>query len=231
MGYGAILARLRKEKGYTQPEVAGYISKRSAKPYSYKMVSHWENEVSSPPVEQFLLMCECYGVKDIQATFRGVDTEFKNLSKLNALGRARAGEYISMLMGNPLFSAFESTDGAEAPPRMIRLYDVPVAAGAGMFLDSDAYEDIEADETVPEDADFAVKVRGDSMEPRFVDGQVIFIRKQQALDVGDIGIFELNGDSYVKKLGHGELISLNARYGPIKIHEFDSVHIFGKVVG
>jgi phage repressor protein C with HTH and peptisase S24 domain len=50
------------------------------------------------------------------------------------------------------------------------------------------------------------------------------------LDVGEIGIFELNGDAYVKKLGHGEFISLNPKYKPISIHEFDSIHVFGKVI-
>ena len=230
MNYGAILARLRKEKGYTQSEAAEYISRFSGKPYSFKMVSHWENGVSSPPVEQFLLLCEYYGVRDIQGTFRGADTGFRNLSKLNALGKSRAEEYISMLLANPPFSESEN-DRTAAARGMIRLFDTPVAAGSGMFLDGDSWTELEADETVPEDADFAVRVRGDSMEPRFVDGQVIFIKKRRSLEIGEIGIFELNGDSYVKKLGRGELLSLNPRYEPIKIREFDSFNVFGRVVG
>jgi SOS-response transcriptional repressor LexA len=231
MSYGNILARLRKENGYTQPEVAEYISRYSEKPYSNKMVSHWEKGVSSPPVEQFLLLCELYSVRDILGTFCGVDTQYRNLSKLNPLGKSRVEEYIAMLSGNPMFSESGSGFVSELPRKYIRLYDVPVAAGAGTFLDSDAYEDFEIDETVPDDADFAVKVSGDSMEPRFIDGQIIFIKGQQTLEVGEIGIFELNGDSYVKKLGYGEFVSLNSRFEPIRIQEFDSIHIFGKVVG
>ena len=84
---------------------------------------------------------------------------------------------------------------------------------------------------MPEDADFAVRVSGDSMMPRFVDSQIIFIREKQWLDIGDIGIFALNGESYVKKLGSGELISLNPSYEPIKLRESDSFYTFGKVVG
>jgi len=230
MSYGAILARLRKEKGLTQPQVAEYISRFSDKPYSFKMVSHWEKGVSLPPVEQFLLLCELYSVKDIQGAFRHADTEYRNLTKLNTLGKSRVEEYISMLSSNPLFSEAESMV-MELPKRYIRLYDVPVAAGTGTFLDSDACEEIAVDETVPKNADFAVKVSGDSMEPRFIDSQIIFIKGQQTLEIGEIGIFELNGDAYVKKLGHGEFVSLNPQYKPIKIREFDSLHIFGKVVG
>jgi len=230
MSYGNILAKLRKKKGYTQPAVAEYISRYSKKPYSYKMVSHWEKGVSSPPVEQFLLMCDLYEVKDIQGTFRGVDAEYRNLSKLNSLGKSRVEEYIALLSSNPLFSESESVV-MEKPPRYMKLYDVPVAAGSGEFLDSDAFEEIEVDDTVPDNADFAVRVSGDSMEPRFIDGQIIFIKEQQMLEVGEIGIFSMNGDSYLKKLGRGEFISINPLYDPIEISEFDSVHVFGKVVG
>ena len=230
MTYGAILKRLRKEKGYTQHEVAEYISHFSEKPYSFKMVSHWENGVSSPPVVQFLLLCEFYGVKDIQGTFRGTNTELRSVAQLNALGKNRVVEYIMMLSVNPLFSESEIVF-AEQPKKYIRLYNIPAAAGAGSYLDNESYEDFKVDSTVPRDVDFAVRVSGDSMEPRFIDGQVIFIKEQQTLNVGEIGVFGLNGDSFVKQLGQGEFLSLNPRYQPIRIHDFDSIRIFGKVVG
>ena len=204
MSYAKELARLRREKGYTQTEVADYVSRFAEKPYSVKAVSRWENGDSMPPVDLFLLLCEHYGVKDIQATFRGSDKEFRNLSQLNELGKSRVEEYIGMLMGNPLFSDSENADEEERPISYLRLYDIPVAAGTGSFLDSDDYEELEIDETIPDEADFAVKVSGNSMEPRFVDKQIIFIMEQSTLDIGEIGIFSVNGDAFVKKLGQGE---------------------------
>jgi len=186
-----------------------------------------------PPVENFLLMCELYGVGDIQAAFRDLTGEYRGYGKLNALGKSRVEEYVSLLSGNPLFAeAWNDTENDRTKPlRVIRLYSIPVAAGTGFYLDSDDYEDFEIDKTVPKEADFAVKVSGDSMTPRFVDGQIVFIKGQQTLDIGDIGIFALDGDSYIKRLGHGELLSLNSRYRPIKIHEHSSFRVFGKVVG
>jgi SOS-response transcriptional repressor LexA len=230
MNYGNILARLRKEKGFTQIKVTEHVNRYSNNAISNKMVSHWENGVSSPSIEQFLLLCELYSVKDIQGTFRGIDTEYRNLSKLNALGKSRVEEYISMLSDNQIFSETESIV-SESPRRYIRLYNVPVAAGSGVFLDSDAYEEFEVDDTVPDNASYAVKVSGNSMEPRFLDGQIIFIKEQPSVNVGEIGIFSINGDAYVKKLGHGEFLSLNPLWEPIKITEYDSIHTFGKVVG
>ncbi|MDR1765908.1 MAG: helix-turn-helix domain-containing protein, partial [Lachnospiraceae bacterium] len=70
MGFGAVLKDLRKRKGYTQDQVAEYISSHGGKHCIFKTVSHWESGVSSPSVEQFLLMCELYDVGDIQDTFR-----------------------------------------------------------------------------------------------------------------------------------------------------------------
>ena len=298
MAYSDTLAKLRKDKGYTQADVAAFLSERSARTYTFKNISHWETGVSLPPIEQFLLLCELYGARDIQETFRGLRTELREMALLNPLGVSRAREYIAMLSQTPLFARFETRTDSEAvsetlsqagdvscgkvgfesevlsqagypsrmeadyesealsftseglsdsgefalsrsdtfapapaPQRFIRLYDIPAAAGYGSFLDSDAYEDFEVDKTVPTEADYAVRVSGDSMTPRFVDGQIAFVKEQRSLDVGDIGVFGLDGDAYIKRLGHGELISLNKLYKPIQIQDFQSFHIFGKVVG
>jgi len=231
MRYSETLARLRKERGLTQTEVADYLNKHADKKYGKANISSWEKGAALPPIHQFLLLCELYGAKDIQETFRGVENDYRGLPKLNALGKSRVEEYIATLLFNPLFVESEDENYPESMIRTIKLYDIPVAAGSGEFLDSDAYEDLEVDDTVPNDADFAVRVSGDSMEPRFAHGQVVFIRKQNVLEVGDIGIFSRNGDAYIKKLGQGELVSLNPRYLAIQISESDVLHIFGKVVG
>jgi len=229
MRYSDILSRLRKERGLTQADAASFISKYSDRMFTNKNISSWETGFAMPPIEQFLLLCELYGVRDIQDTFRGVRPEYRSLKKLNALGRSRVEEYIAMLSGNSLFA--EADDGLKLPRRVIKLFDIPAAAGTGSFLDSDSYEDFEADETVPPDADYAVKVSGDSMTPRFVDGQIVFVKEQQVLEVGDIGIFALDGDSFIKKLGRGKLVSLNPRYSPLTIHDYSAFYILGKVVG
>ena len=90
---------------------------------------------------------------------------------------------------------------------------------------------IEVDNTVPAMADYAVRVSGNSMVPRFVDQQIIFIHGQPTLDEGEIGIFYLNKDTYIKKLGKGSLISINPEYDPIPIGDNDEFRVFGKVVG
>ena len=115
--------------------------------------------------------------------------------------------------------------------RLLRLYDIPVSAGLGNYLDDGTYKMIEVDNTVPSLADYAVRVSGNSMMPRFVDQQIIFIHEQSVLEEGEIGIFYLNNNTYLKKLGKGVLISLNPEYEPIKITDYNDFRVFGKVVG
>jgi len=115
--------------------------------------------------------------------------------------------------------------------RSLRLYDISVSAGCGNYLDNSDYEMIDVDNTVPVNADYAVRVVGDSMMPRFVDKQIIFIHEQASLDEGEIGIFCLNNEAYLKKLDKGHLVSLNPKYPPIPVKDFDDFKIFGKVVG
>jgi DNA-binding XRE family transcriptional regulator len=115
--------------------------------------------------------------------------------------------------------------------RILRLYDKPVSAGLGNYLEDGSYGMIEVDNTVPSLADYAVKVSGNSMMPRFVDQQIIFIHVQSVLDEGDIGIFSLNNEIYLKKLGKKCLISLNPEYAPIQFHDYDDFRVFGRVVG
>ena len=116
----------------------------------------------------------------------------------------------------------------------LRLYDARVSAGHGNFLDSDYYTMIEVPSEDAKGADFAVTVSGDSMEPVFHDHDMVYVHQQETLDDGEIGIFSLNDNAYIKKLkndGDGTfLISLNQKYDPIPVClDRDDFRIFGKV--
>ena len=107
----------------------------------------------------------------------------------------------------------------------------PVSAGFGDELED--YEQWEKASVplTPESrkADFILVVDGDSMEPKFNNGDYILVRKQPAVDIGQIGIFGVDGKGYVKKYGGDKLISLNKKYPDIPLNE-DS-RCFGLVLG
>ena len=110
----------------------------------------------------------------------------------------------------------------------IPYYDYPASAGTGIPLEADDHSLIEIPEGM--DVSCAVRVSGDSMEPRFFDGDIVLVREQQNLDFGDIGVFILNGEGYIKRYSKNGLESLNKKYSVIRISEDDDCKLFGRVI-
>ena len=107
----------------------------------------------------------------------------------------------------------------------------PASAGSGQLLsDGDGFETIEL-ENVPPEADFALRVRGDSMEPEYFDNDIVFVKKDIMVGYGQTGVFILNGEGFLKQLRDGVLLSLNPKYAPITIGEFDEFRAVGRVIG
>ena len=117
--------------------------------------------------------------------------------------------------------------------RSIGLYDMPVSAGVGEFLaDATRVEDI----SIPDDprtaeADYALRINGDSMEPKYRSGDIILIQTADTVEEGELGVFVLDGSGYFKKYGGDHLISLNPKYAPIPLKDFEDVACCGRVVG
>lgn len=85
------------------------------------------------------------------------------------------------------------------PRHRIPHYFVPSAAGISAPLDNDDYEMILVDDSVPYDADFAVDIQGDSMSPFIHDGDMVFVKRDCKLNIGDVGIFCVDGAMYCKQ--------------------------------
>jgi repressor LexA len=89
------------------------------------------------------------------------------------------------------------------------LYNIPVSAGNGEWLSEGHEYELISLENVPPEADFCLKVHGDSMEPMYSDGDIVFIKSNVIVESGQIGIFYLNNEGYLKMLQGNKLISLN----------------------
>lgn len=116
--------------------------------------------------------------------------------------------------------------------RRVLLYDLPVSAGTGVFLDDSASTEIFIpDAPRTKEADFALRISGDSMEPKYHSGDVLLVQNCESVEEGELGIFSLDGAGYFKKYGGDRLISLNPAYPPIMLKDFVHAACFGKVVG
>ncbi|MDE7281533.1 MAG: helix-turn-helix domain-containing protein [Ruminiclostridium sp.] len=110
--------------------------------------------------------------------------------------------------------------------------DLPVSAGTGVYLHDDYAEQIKVpinDET--RRANYALRVKGDSMEPRFYDGDIVLVETQPSVKVGEIGIFIYDGEAYIKEFGEDRLISLNPKYPDKRITDFNIFYCKGLVIG
>ena len=111
-----------------------------------------------------------------------------------------------------------------------------VAAGHGTFQEDNLHMEVKLrTEDVPESYDTIAKVAGDSMEPLIEDNDLLFIKVTSQVDINSIGIFQINGKNFVKKLkrdydGSWYLQSLNSGYEEIHLSENDDIRTIGEVV-
>ena len=126
-----------------------------------------------------------------------------------------------------------SYEAEETPEEyFVKYYDMPASAGTGVQLDDEPYQYLKVPETPTTlRADFAIRVSGDSMEPKYYDGDILLVESAIDIEIGEIGIFVLNGAGYVKKKGRKGLISLNENYNDIDVKEYDNCKCVGKVIG
>ena len=230
MRFGEILAARRKERGLSQMELAERLTALGCE-VSNQAVSKWEKDMTLPNARQFLLLCEALEIADIRGEFS--EGRSGLLSGLNAEGRRRAQDYIQLLRESGRY-ALRPAEREVLPLRRLPLYSLAVSAGTGQFLDGEDYEMVEVGAEVPEGSNFGVRVSGDSMEPRFHNGQTVWVRQQRSLMTGEIGIFLYDGSAYLKQLvardGHVALHSLNPRYDDIPISDALPLRVLGKVL-
>lgn len=120
------------------------------------------------------------------------------------------------LMDEELNRMAELDELAQEPeePKVIPLYLSPSAAGVASPIFGEEYEDYTLQSGDPQAAMFAVKVQGNSMEPHFPDGSIVFCNKDPLRD-GDVGVFIVDGAGVIKQY-HKEggivyLFSLNRK--------------------
>ncbi len=126
------------------------------------------------------------------------------------------------------------TKPTEKKARMIKIpfFSDRVSAGGGVHLESnDSVEISVALTEKTKRADFALRVSGNSMEPKYHDGDILLVENTPSVEVGELGIFICDGEGYFKKFGGDCLISLNQNYEPIPLSSFESFSCRGSVIG
>ena len=231
MTLGSRIRAAREAKGLTQPQLAEKIG--NITPNS---VSMWETNRSRPDFDRLSQLCTALNITSDELLGIKIDTQRPTLEENERNRKIRVldehGLEMVDFVVNKEYARVTAKAKKKARILQVDWYSIPASAGTGTFLDSETPESILVYEShEAEKADFALSISGDSMEPEFHNGDKVFVQQQDTVEEGEIGIFIVNGDAYIKQLGKKCLISLNSKYKPIPLGADDSVFCCGKVLG
>ena len=239
--FSETLKELRISAGYSQKQVYDILGVRQS------TFSAWETGRAEPSADMLLKLCQLYKVNDIFAAF-GYDgynddgslrlnmkeiTLIENYRELDEFGK----ETVNYILGRELDRINQLRDVTApakeevAPIRLINYYYRLASAGTGQILfDTPPTKRIEIPNIKEyQHVDYAIGVNGKSMEPTYKDGDTLLIEVTEEINTGEIGIFLVDGECFVKKLGEKELISLNPDYRNIPLNE--TARCMGRVIG
>lgn len=207
-----------KEKGMTQKELAKEVG------ISPSTMSDYMNLRSNPSHGVIQRIANFFGVLKTD-----IDSTYKEKSDItNIYNQLNQGRQLRVYN-------FAKNQLEEQNKKKTVLTYGQTAAGEPIVYSDDIVEEKEVS-NIPKGADCALVVRGDSMEPEFHDGSVVFYKSQPALDNGEIGVFEIDGEAVTMKRIEYDydnkkilLQSLNKKYEDL-IFKNDQIRILGKVV-
>lgn len=228
---GQIPKQLRINSGKTQKEVADLLGRNQP------IVGHWESGYAQPDANTLFSLCKIYGVS--------VDEAFGFKPKRNSLS-AFEQEHIQKYRdlddhGKEMVDIVIEKETARlhkeieesAPIISLIKYRTPASAGRGIPLDS--VQDWDRMEVISNaytrKADYCISVSGNSMEPKFYDGDMLLVKEQDDIDFGEVGVFLVNGEGYIKQKGEHYLISLNRNVPNVYIGDGDDIVCEGLVIG
>ena len=236
------ITHFRKQRGITQKELAKEVGITASTMTDYMKLR------SAPSFGVIQKLADYFGVKksDIDTTFKEESTtSLPDASDL--LTQQITDKVVQLTPDNKkivlrtseelLESQNEEETKKNEVSEVIQLYsydyyDHPASAGTGQYLNDVRVERIEL--PVDVDADFVIPIKGDSMEPDYNDGDLVFIQTSVDLNNGVIGVFNYNGDAYIKQLvidkEQAYLHSLNPAYKDMPITPDTDFRIIGEVV-
>ena len=241
---GDRIRKLRESRNMTQTELSEILGMKT-----YTTVSKWEKNENLPKGKDLKKLAEIFNVTSdyllgLSDTKLGKITTQNEppeiLTIYNQLEEPKqekvldyAKEQLEEQNNSKIVSIF---DKPQDDDYITDYVEGLVAAGHGTFQEDNLHMEVKLRaEDVPEEYDTIAKVAGDSMEPMIEDNDLLFIKVKNQVDINDIGIFQINGKNFVKKLkrdynGGWYLQSLNNSYEEIHLTEEDDIRTIGEVV-
>lgn len=232
---GKTLQEARIALGLKQIDVANRIGCTSAN------ISSWERGKSKIDIDSFAELCMIYNL-DFGVTLERLNQNANTVNELiSTIEREHIKKYRTLdeygkeLVDSVLEIEFRRCNSKNNITELtieLPMPELPASAGTGTWLEDGYNTPVTVKRTKEaERANVVIRVSGESMEPLFSDGECVLVRIQPDIETGEIGIFIVDNEGYIKKKGSGELISVNPEYDNIPIGEFTEYRCFGKVLG
>lgn len=228
---GQIIKESRISAGFTQLQVAKMLQRPQ------QTLASWESGKSQPDANTLFELFRVLG--------RSVDEAFGfTVESFNVTARERAHiekyraldiygqDTVTVVLEAELRRCTEQAAADEAP-EIIYLnmpeFDQPMSAGTGQPADDDMWHNLLLKKQPPQGTSYMARISGNSMEPTYHDGDRLFIRATVNIRPGQVGVFFMDGQQWVKELGDGVLLSHNSDYAPIPMR--DDIQCQGLVLG
>lgn len=233
---GERIKTAREKKGLQQKDLAILVDVKSS-----GVISNWERDLNKPDAEKIVKLCQVldislsyllnyFGENKFECTIDEQE-HIKKYRSLSEHGKKMADFFLDMQYE---YEKEESMKIKESYPMIPKaLYGCSPSAGVGNYLPDDIDESaiMVPDTPKTRKADYVLKVDGKSMEPEYMDGDLVLVKKQDQVDIGEVGIYLVDGEALIKEAQNGYLHSLNPEFGNIELNENSEVHCMGKVIG
>ncbi|VLN72054.1 bifunctional S24 family peptidase/transcriptional regulator [Streptococcus pneumoniae] len=225
---------LRKENGWTQSVLAEKMST------SKQTISKYEKGIIKVNQDTIFKLADIFGVS-IDSFFPSIIEEIATTSPIQSIydqltppRQAKALTYLKKqlleqknenIVSENIISLDDYRESKTLPVIGV------VTAGNGITQDDNLnMEKCFYTDEIPDDYDAIAYVVGNSMEPKIKNGDYLFIKNTPQVDYNTIGIFQVDGANYVKKLRQGYLESLNPDCADIQLDESNDIRTIGEVV-
>lgn len=227
----ANIKKLIKENKISQKELASNID------ISPSTLSDYLNLRSNPSHGVIQRIANYFGVmkSDIDSTYRENNDITEIYNKLEEKRKKRvlayAKHHYSVQQQGESIIYLQSYKDSKTEEVTVNGY---VSAGTGETLVDDIEFTVNYPAGVVPPHDFALQVNGDSMEPLFEHKEIIFVEENTSINSGQLGVFVVDGEAYVKKVfiyqDHIRLVSLNPKYGDMNFYGDSDVRFAGRVI-
>lgn len=232
MTFGNRLKQARENKGYNQKQFAERLGVTPTR------LNYWEKDKREPDVAIIKQIAQSLDVSSdwlignniISSEIELTAAEKQHIKKYRTLD-----EYGKKAVDDLLENEYARCTEVIDEPKVITLpmAELKASAGTGQWLGDDEYTTWVDVLDAPEArrANVVIEVSGDSMLPKYHDGDKVLVKLQPTVEQNEIGIFIVDNCGYIKKLGVNELISVNKDYDNIPLNEYNDVTCVGKVIG